>query len=161
MRKMLLSMQPFWFEKVMSGEKIYEYRNRFPNEEIVAYIYVSAPVKAVAGILYLNKRIEVASWAEQYKSDECTLQRVNAYKERNKYAMPIYAVQYIKEIKVDELKKAVEKFIIPESYYYFDNYADIAEAIEERVVLCGDKIVNNSKRFSDKNEICRNYREEK
>lgn len=158
---MLLSMQPFWFQKVMSGEKIYEYRNRFPNEEIMAYIYVSAPVKAVAGILYLKQRIEVSSWIDKYRSDEATFQRVTEYSKRNKYAMPIHAVQYINEIKVDELKSAVEKFIIPESYYYFENYGDIAKAIEDRVVFCGEKKINNAKRFTDMNEVCRNYREEK
>lgn len=52
MRKMLLSMQPFWKEKIMSGEKIYEYRNRFPKEEILAYLYVSAPVSGISGIIF-------------------------------------------------------------------------------------------------------------
>jgi len=160
MRKMLLSMQPFWFEKVMSGEKIYEYRNRFPNEEIEAYIYVSHPVKAVAGILYLSPRIEVRTWIDQYSSDEKIVTRVKKHVEKNKYAMPIKATQRIQPITVDALREAVEKFIIPESYYYFENYGEIANAIQERVMLDGCMKVNDPQRFEDGNEMCRNYRGE-
>ena len=50
MRKMLLSMQPFWTEKVLSGSKIYEYRNRFPDEQIKAYIYESAPCNGILNL---------------------------------------------------------------------------------------------------------------
>lgn len=32
MKKILLSFQPYWVEKIMNGDKIYEYRKRFCNE---------------------------------------------------------------------------------------------------------------------------------
>lgn len=56
---MLLSMQPFWTEKVLSSIKIYEYRNRFPDEQIKAYIYESTPVQSITGVLLLGHRIEI------------------------------------------------------------------------------------------------------
>ena len=158
MRRILLSMQPFWFEKVLSGEKIYEYRNRFPNEEIEAYIYVSNPVKAIAGILYLGPRIEVKSWKDEYSQDRPVRERIESYIDRNKYAMPILAAQRIREIKVEEMKNTVSKFIIPESYYYLENYKNIEEAIMSRTEFVGDKLLMDEGRFEDKNEICRNYR---
>lgn len=47
MKKILLSFKPFWAEKIMTGEKIYEYRKRFGNEPVMAYMYVSKPIKAI------------------------------------------------------------------------------------------------------------------
>lgn len=160
MRKMLLSMQPFWFEKVMSGTKIYEYRNRFPNEEIEAYIYVSNPVKAIAGILYLGPRIEVKDWQNKYIGNAEVVHRIDDYISRNKYAMPIIATQRIQPISVKKMNQLVEKFIIPESYYYFENYEEIANAIECNVVYDGSRNITEPERFRSDREICRNYREE-
>lgn len=153
-------MQPYWFDKVMSGIKIYEYRNRFPNEEIEAYIYVSNPVKAIAGILYLGPRIEVKDWQNKYLDNGAVCHRISEYITRNKYAMPILATQRIKPITVEKLNGLVKKFIIPESYYYFENYTEIANAIESSVVFEGTKKITELERFKCENEICRNYKEE-
>lgn len=57
MRKMLLSFKPEVYEKIKSGKKIFEHRRNFPDEPIMAYMYVSAPVKAITGIVYLGKDI--------------------------------------------------------------------------------------------------------
>lgn len=56
LRKMLLSFKPEVYEKIKSEEKIFEHRRNFPDEPIMAYMYVSAPVKAITGIVYLGKR---------------------------------------------------------------------------------------------------------
>ena len=159
MRKMLLSMQPYWFEKVMSGEKIYEYRNRFPNEDIEAFIYVSAPVKAIAGIIHLGPRIEVKKWQEEFSNNAEVSERIDNYISRNKYAMPVISTQRIVGITVAEMNEAVNKFIIPESYYYFENYTEIAEAIQKRIHPDGERNITDKNRFLDENEICRNYRQ--
>ncbi len=158
MREILLSMQPFWFDKVMSSEKIYEYRNRFPNEEIKAYIYVSSPVQAIAGILYLDRRIEVNSWKENYYADKGVIERIDMRKDRNKYAMPISSLQSIENITINMMSKKVKKFIIPESYYYLNNYPEIREAIYYYEKQIGNPVKNDRDRFSDSREICRNYR---
>ena len=41
LRKMLLSFKPEVYEKIKSGEKIFEHRRNFPDEPIMAYMYVS------------------------------------------------------------------------------------------------------------------------
>ncbi|MFR3096621.1 hypothetical protein [Mediterraneibacter sp.] len=53
MRKMLLSFKPEVYEKIKSGKKKFEHRRNFPDEPIMAYMYVSAPIKAIKGIVYL------------------------------------------------------------------------------------------------------------
>lgn len=55
MRKMLLSFKPEVYEKIKSGKKKFEHRRNFPDEPIMAYMYVSAPIKAIKGIVYLGK----------------------------------------------------------------------------------------------------------
>ena len=55
MRKMLLSFKPSVYKNIYAGVKIFEHRRNFPNEPIMAYMYVSKPVKAITGIVYLNK----------------------------------------------------------------------------------------------------------
>lgn len=58
---MLLSFRPDVYEKIKSGLKIFEHRRNFPDEPIMAYMYVSSPVKQspvlytwVKGIVYLT-----------------------------------------------------------------------------------------------------------
>ena len=58
MRKMLLSFKPNVYKKIYEGVKIFEHRRNFPNEPIMAYMYVSKPVRAITGIAYLSNRHE-------------------------------------------------------------------------------------------------------
>ena len=51
---MLLSFKADVFERVKSGEKIYEHRRVFPDEPVKAYLYISTPVKAIVGIMRLD-----------------------------------------------------------------------------------------------------------
>lgn len=69
MRTMLLSFKPEWYSRIKDGSKIYEYRRTFPNEDIMAYMYVSAPMKMIVGKIHLGKRININNWKEQYKND--------------------------------------------------------------------------------------------
>lgn len=56
MRTVLLSLKPEVFQNVQSGKKIYEHRKVFPDEPVIAYIYISRPVQELAGVMYLGKR---------------------------------------------------------------------------------------------------------
>ena len=49
MRKMLLSFKPEEYDKIRAGVKIFEHRRNFPNEPIMAYMYVSSPAKMIVG----------------------------------------------------------------------------------------------------------------
>lgn len=64
MRKMVLSFKPSVYERIKAGEKIFEYRRTFPDDEIIAYMYVSTPIKKVMGILELGRRISLDEWYE-------------------------------------------------------------------------------------------------
>ena len=57
MRTLLLSLKPEVFNSVLTGEKIYEHRRVLPEGPIKAYVYVSRPVQAIMGILYLDNKL--------------------------------------------------------------------------------------------------------
>ena len=47
MRTMLLSFKPEWYNRIKEGSKIFEYRRTFPDEEILAYMYVRSEERRV------------------------------------------------------------------------------------------------------------------
>ena len=76
---MLLSFRPDVYEKIKSGVKIFEHRRNFPDEPIMAYMYVSSPVKAITGVVYLGKRHCLSDWMEDYKEDGNAVTRIKEY----------------------------------------------------------------------------------
>lgn len=118
MRTMLLSFKPRWYNKIMDGSKIFEYRRTFPNEEIMAYMYVSSPVKMIVGRIHLGKRIDINTWKEQYKADKEVCERIDDFLTRHTYAMPVLSFQMTKEIELEILRKFNPNFVCPQMYYY-------------------------------------------
>ena len=51
MKNVMLSIQPVHFNKILSGEKIFEFRKVLPADISRIYFYVSAPVKKVSAYL--------------------------------------------------------------------------------------------------------------
>ena len=62
MRTMLLSFKPDVYARILSGEKLYEHRRVFPTESIKAYIYISRPIQAISGIMYLGNSTNLEDW---------------------------------------------------------------------------------------------------
>ena len=58
MRTILLSFSPIYYDILKSGDKVFEYRKRFCNEKVKAYLYLGKPVQQIVGILWLDKRIQ-------------------------------------------------------------------------------------------------------
>lgn len=158
MKKMLLSMKPYWRDKIFSGEKIYEYRTRFADEEVLAYLYVSKPVYAVAGILHLGRKIYLESWTEQYAEDSEVLDRIKVYESRgNKVAMPVISFQKTTQLSLQEMRANVEGFVAPQSYCYIKAGSELEKYIDKNIELIGPATRNDIE-GRGKNEICRDYR---
>lgn len=64
MIKMLLSFKPEVYEKIKSGKKKFEHRRNFPDEPIMAYMYVSAPIKGI--VLNVYTHLEAGNIKEQF-----------------------------------------------------------------------------------------------
>lgn len=120
MRTMLLSFKPSVYEKIRSGIKIFEHRRSFPNEPIKAYMYVSSPICAITGIVYLGRRHELKDWEREFASDKDAVERIKKYRELYNYAIEIVEFQETTEISLSQLRTDIEGFIAPQMYYYLD-----------------------------------------
>ena len=134
MRKMLLSFKPNIYDKIYDGIKIFEHRRNFPNEPIMAYMYISKPVRAITGIVILNNRHNLSDWEKEFDYDEMALKRIAEYKKLYRYAMEISQFQETNSISLDDLKKDIEGFVAPQSYIYLDTKPILLKYIEDRIV---------------------------
>ena len=155
MRTMLLSLKPEIFDLIRNGKKIFEYRHQFYDEPINAYFYISNPSQKILGYIEFNKIINLQDWKESYKDNVEVSNRIEDYISRNyRYAMPINKFKMTTEIPLIDLRSNLEKFIIPESYYYLDNFTDLDKYIKSNIEFTGE-IVNNNFKVIDEDDICR------
>ena len=50
MRTILLSFSPSYYDILKNGQKVFEYRKRFCNEKVKAYLYLGKPIQKIVGI---------------------------------------------------------------------------------------------------------------
>lgn len=140
MRTMLLSFKPKVYEKILNGEKIFEHRRHFPDEPILAYMYVSKPIRAIKGIVYLNNRHILTDWEYEYSYDSAALKRIKEYKKSYQYAMEIIEFQETSEISLYDLKRDNVSFVVPQSYIYLDNRPELLKYIQSHLNINGKNI---------------------
>lgn len=129
---MLLSFKPEVYDKIKAGVKIFEHRRNFPDEPIMAYMYVSAPVKAITGIVYLGKRHLLSDWKEEFKYDKDAVARIEEYEKSYRYVMEIDEFQETTKIPLDALRRDVPGFVAPQMYIYLDG-TELLTYIEEHI----------------------------
>ena len=152
-RTMLLSFKADVFQRVLSGEKIYEHRKVFPDEPIEAYLYVSAPVKAIKGIMHLNNKTAIESWKKKYSYDTDALHRIDEYLQHHKFAMEISDFQNTNGIRLEKLREDIPGFVVPQMYYFIDD-SNLLDYLKVNLRAEGKMIVHH---FDDvpSNQICK------
>lgn len=120
MRTLLLSLKPEVFDTVYSGKKIYEHRRVFPDDDVIVYIYVSRPVQALRGIMYLGNKQNLQDWKVRYSYDKNCIRRIDDYLDHHKVAMEIQKFQDTTSIPLDKIRTEFPDFLIPQMYYYLD-----------------------------------------
>ena len=145
---MLLSFRPDVYEKIKSGVKIFEHRRNFPNEPIMAYMYVSSPVKAITGVVYLGKRHCLSDWLEYYKEDSNAVTRIKEYMEtyHYRYAMEIDSFQETSQISLDDLRENIPGFVAPQMYIYLDG-TELLEYIESNLKMTDLQVEHSFERI--------------
>lgn len=136
MRTMLLSLREDVYKRVLSGEKIYEHRKVFPDEPVKAYIYVSSPMKSICGIMHLSNKTSLNDWREQYKNDAECAKRIDEYYSQHKFGMEINRFENTNAIPLETLRKDLEKFIVPQMYYFIED-SELLAYLEKNLVLDG------------------------
>lgn len=152
MRTLLLSLKPSVYESIVSGEKIYEHRRVFPNEPVEAYIYISRPVQALAGIMHLDNKVFLEDWKKQYAYDSDAVQRIDNYLEHHKVAMEIRLFQDTNRIPLSEIRQKFPDFLIPQMYYYLDN-TELLEYLKENLKPLGEPVEHSFDNVTS-NMIC-------
>ena len=152
MRTMLLSFKPEVFDRVVSGQKIFEHRSVFPNEDVIAYLYVSSPVQAIKGVMLLTNKVNLIDWKEQYKNDIEVIKRIDKYQKAYKCVMQISRFQNTTSISLDRLRKERDRFIVPQMYYYLDG-TDLLKYIQDNIEYIGEPIEHDFSCISSE-QIC-------
>ena len=155
MRTMLLSFKPHIYDKIHTGDKIFEHRLRFPDEPVMAYMYVSKPRKIISGIVYLDSRIELASWLNTFSYDSSAVHRIEKYLEHYKYVMPVLSFQETNEITLSDMKEKFPSFVAPQSYLYLDDKPELLEYIQSNLYASGYERKNSFTKI-DSTQVCRN-----
>ncbi len=148
LKKMLLSFRPDVYEKIKSGEKIFEHRRNFPDEPIMAYMYVSSPVKAITGIVYMGKRHCLSDWLKEYREDSYAVTRIKEYIEtyHYRYAMEIGRFQETSQIALDDLRENIPGFVAPQMYIYLDG-TELLEYIESNLKMTDLQVEHSFERI--------------
>ena len=154
MRTMLLSFKPEWYNRIKDGSKIFEYRRTFPDEEILAYMYVSSPMKMIVGKIHLGRKIDINVWKDKYKDDLEVCDRIDDFLTRHTYAMPILSFQMTNEIDLETLRKFKSDFVCPQMYYYLEKYPELFEFIKNNATDVGELRCNSFENIA-KEDICR------
>lgn len=152
MRTVLLSLKPEVFQNVLSGKKIYEHRKVFPDGPVTAYIYISRPIQALAGIMYLGNKKEIIEWKKTYKDDCAAIERIDEYLKHHKVAMEIQKFQNTTSVSLDEIKKVFPQFIIPQMYYYLDDHP-MLQYLENNLIPIGEPIIHTFENITS-DQIC-------
>lgn len=152
MRTMLLSLKPEVFQNVKSGTKIYEHRRVFPDELIKAYIYISRPIQALAGIMYLGNKTNIEDWKEKYKDDADAQKRIDEYLKHFKVVMEIQKFQNTSSIALEDIKKVFPNFLIPQMYYYLDDHP-LLQYLNDNLVPIGEPITHTFENITS-DQIC-------
>lgn len=154
MRKLLISFKPYVYDKIKNGTKIFEHRTVFPDEPILAYMYVSAPVKAITGILLLSNKEYLSDWKEKYSYDKDTVVRIDEFMNHNKVVMQINEFYETNAIPLDILREDLDKFVVPQMYYYLDN-TPLLDYLEKNILKTGLHIHHDFENITS-DYVCKN-----
>lgn len=111
-------------------------------------------MKMIVGKIHLGRKIDINTWKEEYKEDAQVCERVDDFRTRHTYAMPILSFQMTKEIDLETLRKFNPNFVCPQMYYYLENYPELFEFIKKNATDIGKPQVNSFENIG-KEEICR------
>ncbi|MFB9325629.1 hypothetical protein ACFFSY_06795 [Paenibacillus aurantiacus] len=137
MRTIILSLKPAPFEQMIAGIKKHEFRRKFMDEPVQAFIYVSSPVKAIRA--YAEFGIPIADTPERLghiaeQEGTGTAGGIADYLDglEHGYALPVRLIREIEPISLDELRTAFQ-FTPPQSYCRISAYPGLSDTLFERL----------------------------
>ena len=158
-RKIFLSFRPEFFRPILYNIKMYEYRKRFCDEPTTAYLYLSAPVQEVVGIMELGKPIHTTEQIKNYDKNSIIYNRIKQCIENGeKFAIPIESLQLLKKpISIKELKKIDNSFNVPQCYLNIENFPKIYTYLTSQELYDKEYVNSHAKLYED--NFCMTCRE--
>ena len=134
MKEIFLSFKPKYFKPLLYGMKKYEYRKRFCNEDVRAYLYLSDSKKEVIGYMDLLKPLRIDCIKDSLHAYPDTLKRVEHYiQKRDIYAIPIKnLVLFKKPLTLAEIRKIIPNFMPPQMYYILENNLGLKDLLKKQ-----------------------------
>lgn len=132
-RLVLMSLKPEPYRDIREGRKYYEFRTRYFRGPTIAFIYVSAPVRAVKAVIRFGSPI--LGTAEELarstgRGQTGPLEKLEAYLHGKKgYALPVEQVTVLEPISLEELRQKIPGVSIPQSYYFLDSKPELLEVL--------------------------------
>ena len=117
--------------EIKSGKKVYEYRTRYQKIPTTVFVYISQTVKKITAIMEFDTPIigtseEISELAEKIKPGSYAGMR--EYLEKGiGYAIPVMKMIEMEPISLGELKKKFPNFVVPQSYYMWNNKKELLE----------------------------------
>ena len=122
MKKILISLNEKPYQDFIKKNKIFEYRKRWPNEKVIAYVYVKKPLNSIALKIEFDFPIykpkeEIALIAKSEHEDwyESTLE----YLSNKEYGFAIKALKIQKLDNPKSLEDMKKSNILPPQNYTF------------------------------------------
>lgn len=120
----LMSINNQYFQDILEGKKLYEYRTRFTSYKTKAFIYLPGPDKKIAGLIDFDYPIkgspeEIGDFYEKYDNGNKE-EMLSWLGEKDAFAIPILKITLFKPLGLERLKEKFPQFSPPQSYYYLD-----------------------------------------
>ena len=153
MRTILLSFDEKWYPVLRSGDKIFEHRRKFCNEEVRAFLYLGKPRQQIVAEVGLSKRELLEDWLLQYQDDEAVSYRIQDFLQRNKFVMKVMWFKEIEPMNIIEIQKQFPELKIPISFHFLDKKPDVLKWLDDNKKYTGYQIENDFSTIS-KDDIC-------
>lgn len=133
-KKIFLSFRPEFFRLILYDIKKYEYRKRFCKEPTTAYLYLSAPVQEVIGIMELGTPIHIDEEILEYDKKSSVYARLKENLNKGElFAIPIESLElYKKPIPISKIKELEPDFSIPQCYLNIENHPKVFDYLNSQ-----------------------------
>ena len=153
MKTILLSFDEKWYPALKSGDKIFEHRKRFCNEEVRAFLYLGKPKQKIVAEIALSKRELLENWLMQYHYDKAAQDRIRSFMKRNKYVMKVLWFKEIEPINIVEVQSIFPELKIPISFHFLDKKPDVLKWLDDNKKYTGYQFENDFSNIESK-DIC-------
>ncbi len=131
----LLSLREEYYNEMLEGTKKFEYRKKYNKYPTKAFIYISKTLKKIVAIIDFDKPVydsaeNIAQISEKEKENSFNDMIEYIGEENSGYAIPIKKITKIENITLEQLKEKINKFTVPQSFFYVNDKPELLEVLE-------------------------------